>query len=71
MQDRADGPRLLRRIVVFFQLAEYLRFADDHGIEARRNPEYMSNCIGISKAVEMFGNGVWGNLMKLAEELAD
>ncbi len=29
MQDRPDGSRLLRRVVILFQLAENLRFADD------------------------------------------
>ena len=70
-QVHADRSGVRGDSIGFFDLAQNLRLADHHRIEAGRDPEDVTDRVGIPEAVEMFRNGVGRNLMKLAEKVAD
>jgi hypothetical protein len=53
MQHGAHRARSLRGIVVLFQLSENLRFADDHGIQARGDAEQMAHGVGAPVGINM------------------
>jgi hypothetical protein len=57
VENRADGPGLLRRVIVLFQLAQNLWLANYHGIktcgDAEQVPHGVSTAITIKMVAEV------------------
>jgi len=53
VENRADGPRLLRRVIVLFQLAQNLRLANYHRIKTCGDAKQMPHGVSTPVTIKM------------------
>src|SRR5262249_18505023 len=69
IERRADGTDFTRDVPGLFDLAEDLRFTDNHGVERGSDAEEMANGLALAQSIEVRRDRVGGDVEVLVQEI--